>query len=289
MKIGVVIVNYNGEKFQNDCIRSILNSSYDDFLIFIVDNCSTDHSMEKLNEFNDERIIKIFEDENKGVAEGNNIGIKASIKHGCNATLLLNNDTEIQINTLEILAERLREYSVVTPEIRYWNSSKIWYLGGSFDKMRGRQKDWNIGKDISELTDIHNFTCSYAPSCCLAIKNDVFKKIGYIDEKYFLYYDDTDFCLRMSKAMIQIYVTRDTYIFHKVSLSTGDGSPMQTYYLTRNRLYFLDKYKRYFYVFTKSLLMINLKIKILLKYKNYLYIKKGILDYKNKVFYKYKE
>lgn len=79
-KLGIVIVNYNGAKFQNACVDSILQSDYDDFYLIVVDNGSTDESMKMLDKYDDDRIITIYNNVNLGVAAGNNIGIKKVLK-----------------------------------------------------------------------------------------------------------------------------------------------------------------------------------------------------------------
>lgn len=115
-------------------------------------------------------------------------------------------------------------------------TKKTWYFGGEISFALGRNKDWNLDAPNTGLD--HDIECDYAPTCCMAIDNDVFNKIGFMDEDYFLYYDDTDFCMRLRNAGIKILVTPDTLLYHKVSSSTGKKqSFVRVYYLNRNRLY----------------------------------------------------
>lgn len=157
---------------------------------------------------------------------------------GCQYTLLLNNDTEILKNTLSVIIEKLQCHKVVSPKILYWDTKKTWYFGGEISFALGRNKDWNLDAPNTGLD--HDIECDYAPTCCMAIDNDVFNKIGFMDEDYFLYYDDTDFCMRLRNAGIKILVTPDTLLYHKVSSSTGKKqSFVRVYYLNPQCLFYI--------------------------------------------------
>lgn len=279
IKVGIVIINYNGAKFQNECVASLLSSDYKNFVLIIVDNASTDNSLELLNEFDDERIIILKQNENCGVAKGNNIGIKKSIELNCSHTLLLNNDTVVQNDFLSKLLECNEK--IVSPKIYYYGSDIIWYAGGAFNKLKGisyhknyKVKDDNISK--SEY-------CDYAPTCCLLIKNNLFEEIGLMDEDYFLYYDDSDFCYRVKNEGYKIWLCSESLIYHKVSMSTGgDDSPVSIYYQNRNRIYFINKFKfglitKMFYYLTRYIKIFKSKIE---RTDEAYYIKLAMKDYK---------
>lgn len=92
--------------------------------------------------------------------------------------------------------------------------------------------------------------CSYAPTCFMLIRKEVFDKVGLMDEKYFAYYDDTDFVLRAGKAGYRIFYEPSLFILHKVSAIAGGESPFYIYYSNRNKIYFIRKnfrgFNRYF-------------------------------------------
>lgn len=277
--VGIVIVNFNGEKFQNECIDSILKSDFQDFKIIIVDNASTDRSVELLKIFNDERIILAKQNENFGVAKGNNIGIKVAIEIGCTHTLLLNNDTIVETDFLSKLLKCNED--VTASKIFFYNKSLLWYSGGAFSYLKGLSYHLNYEKE--DNSSIKSGYFEYAPTCCLLIKNSVFNKVGFMDEKYFLYLDDTDFCYRLKQNGYKIWLCVDSIIYHKVSLSTGgSGSPISTYYGNRNRLYFINKFKfgfmtKLFYYSTRYIKIIKSKIK---GTDEGYYIKLAMKDYK---------
>lgn len=276
--IGIVIVNYNGQKFQNDCIKCILNNTYDNYKIIIVDNASTDDSMKLLSDFNDDRIIKLFCDENYGVAKGNNIGIKKSMELGTDCTLLLNNDTIFDSNLLKEMVTGLEKNPVVTPKMYYKDSNKIWYAGGGFSKLKCNSQHYHFN-EIDKF-NYKNTLFDYAPTTCMLISNDVFNAVGLMDETYFMYCDDTDFCFRLNNNKIKILLLKDVAITHLVSQSSG-GSESKTfiYYSIRNKLYFMNKFKKHFF---RGFIWINFmlkKTKAIVKRNKYM--KMAIDDYKN--------
>lgn len=283
MLIGIVIVNYNGAKFQNECIRSILETGFSSLKIIVVDNGSTDGSMEMLDEFPEGSVDKIFCNENFGVAKGNNIGIERSVALGCTHTLLLNNDTVLPKDFFErFLGELSEEDLVAVPKIYFYDSDILWYAGGAFSKFKCNSyhmfyRERENGQKIPDR-------CDYAPTCCMLIENSVFEKVGMMDENYFLYFDDTDFCFRLKLAGIPVRLVKEAWIYHKVSLSTGgEDSKISVYYGNRNRFYFHKKYKKYFSplsgLFIRSTRLLKYWKGCLKKDNNRL-IKRAIKDFK---------
>lgn len=279
-KVGIVIVNYNGAKFQNECIASILESDYDNYSIIVVDNASTDNSVELLSEFKDDRLIVIRLEENCGVAKGNNVGIQKSLELGCTHSLLLNNDTVVEKSFLSSMLACGED--IVSPKIYYYGTNKIWYCGGKFQRIKGTAKHLNYR--IEDNGQLKSRYYEYAPTCCLLIKNEVFRNIGMIDENYFLYFDDTDFCYRAKLNGYKIWVDVNSVIYHKVGFSTGgDTSPVMVYYLNRNRFYYVNKFKlgfltKLFCYTSRRLKILESKIK---KTDDAYYIQLAINDYKN--------
>lgn len=281
--IGIVIVNFNGAKFQNECIESILKSTYQDFRIIVVDNGSTDDSMSQLSAFDDARIEPILVGENVGVAKGNNIGIERSLSDGCDASLILNNDTVLEPDMLEKLVKALEKDAAACPMIYYWSNPEVfWFCGGAFAAKKGLSL--HVGNDVKDTGQPLPDHCEYAPTCCLLVKNSVIKEIGMMDEAYFLYFDDADFAMRLKLAGRPIAMVRDAKLYHKVSMSTGGAtSKTVTYYMNRNRFYFLDKFKGQFSKMAKPYSYWTRKFKYwksLFTRSNDRLIKKAYRDYK---------
>jgi GT2 family glycosyltransferase len=246
-KIGLVTVLYKSDDVLEGFFRSISRQTYKDYILYLVDNSVNDFTnslVKKLTEtYPVTQCHHIKNSENVGVAAGNNIGARQSILDQCTHILLLNNDIEIDqdnvFNRLVYLCEERGE-TMVVPKIYYYGTQRLWMAGGYMDKWRAlgvhfgyKKKDrskYNIAKHIS-----------YAPTCFMIIAKQVFEKTGFIDEKYFAYYDDVDFVFRAAKNGFYIYYEPSISILHKVSSSAGTASPFYVYYSNRNKIYFIKK------------------------------------------------
>ena len=209
-KVCIVIVNYNGAKFQNDCLRTLFKMENQDFEIVIVDSGSTDNSV-KMAKDQFENITVLEQGDNVGVAKGNNIGIQYGISRGAEYTLLLNNDTEVDPKMLDELLKHADERTIVVPKIYYYDPSDVlWYGGGDF---------------VFEKGTVNHVGC---------------------DEKVFMYCDDTDFCVRLYDKGYKILYVPNSIVWHKVSSSSGGNkSKLGIYYMNRNQLYFMKKHKKH--------------------------------------------
>lgn len=276
-KIGIVTVLYNSEPVLEDFFRTLNEQTYKDFILYLVDNNSNDLSVSKGREYAgkvDFECKWLLQNENVGVAAGNNIGIKAALIDGCNYILLSNNDIVLQENTIEMLLDGMLSMnaSMAVPKIYYWdNPQKIWMAGGGFLWLqfatfhRGENElDTGLYNQQSEI--------EYAPTCFMLIDASLFSKVGFMDEQYFVYYDDTDFIWRTVKLGNEklVYIP-SSVLWHKVSSCTGGSlSDFTLYYMQRNHLYFALKYCRGFhFVFFCLYLIIHFCLR-----KIFLYTKK---------------
>jgi len=242
--VGIVIVNYNGKEYQNECIRSLYAMEYQDFEIIVVDSASSDDSVEMLRtEFPKVHILE--QKENVGVAVGNNIGICYSKKLGTKYTLLMNNDVELDTKMLSELIKKAIGKTVVVPKIYYYEPSNLlWFAGGELVWNRGSAIHIGIHEEDKGQYDDERYI-TYAPTCCMLIPNEVFERIGMIDEQVFMYYDDTDFCARMQEHNIPLLYVPSSKMWHKVSsASGGENSRTNVYYMFRNQLYYIKKHKK---------------------------------------------
>lgn len=247
LKVGVVTVTYNSEKVIEGFMRSMLAQTHENFIIYIIDNDSSDKTLGFISEqYKDSRIVVIPNKDNLGVAEGNNQGIRLSLEQLCDYVLLINNDTEFEDNLLnKLIGAQLenKKHEMVTTKIMFFDSpNTIWCAGGYFRKwMANICFHYGEGEnDNGQYNDIS--TIEYAPTCCLLIKPCVFKKIGLMDARYFVYYDDTDFCLRARANRIRLLYYPHISFYHKVSsLTEGKGSSFTTRYSTRNLILYIRK------------------------------------------------
>lgn len=282
-KVGIVIVNYNGEKYQNDALKSIYDSTFQDFEVIIVDSGSKDNSIALAKE-QFPQVHCLLQNENVGVAKGNNIGIRYAIEQlDTEYVLLLNNDIVMDPKNLEHLVAHADEKTITVPKIYYYEpNDMLWFAGGGMIWNRGEPIHFgNFETDHGQYDEMKPI--DYSPTCCMLIHRSVFQQVGYIDEDIFMYCDDTDFCTRVIAAHIKMLYLPQSIMWHKVSSSGGGmDSKVQVYYVVRNKLYYMRKYKdripfvAYLYTHTKFL------AKFLLSpvyKKNDKYILKAYLDF----------
>jgi GT2 family glycosyltransferase len=244
-KVGVVTVTFNSAKVLPDFLRCIAQQSHKDFLLYAVDNASTDDSIEILRAFPDERLRIIANSENKGVAEGNNQGIQAALESGCRSVLLINNDTEFGPEVMAQLLQALDDNRVdmCCPKMLYFDEpNRIWAAGGEFQPWFGyRVIHLGEGEMDSGQYDQGRLV-TYTPTCCVLIRKKVFDTIGLMDSRYFVYADDTDFMFRAMRRGLALWYFPECRLWHKVSsLTGGDSTPFAIRYMTRNRIYFYRK------------------------------------------------
>lgn len=246
-KIAVILVNYNGIKDTIECIESIKESDcYKDITIVVVDNASKNNEAEEIRrKFND--VVAIRSPDNGGFSEGNNFGIRYALDKGAEYITLLNNDTIVDKKMISTLMSRCQSDVVTAPQMLYYDEpNKTWYGGGRIDYWTGNAKHDYMNQIDSPMTER---TVTFATGCCMMIGATTLHKVGLLDESYFMYCEDTDFCIRLGQQAIKIKFVPTAKLWHKVSSSTGGSdSTFSTYYMTRNRLNYIKKYKKQFHI-----------------------------------------
>lgn len=241
-----VTVTYNGVGVWQPFYECLLAQNDANWMLVVVDNNSTDGIRDVLLAINDPRVTLILNTENLGVAAANNQGIKVAIHNDCDHICLINNDVEFNSDLLRNLRSKLEDLSVdaISPLIPFFDApDRVWYGGGSFSRKRGVMVVHDHeGAPLSAIGS-KPFITEYAPTCCVLFKRSVFEKIGLMDEKYFVYWDDTDFLWRMKQAGMRILVDPSVVLLHKVSSSTGGRlSDFTIRYVFRNQILFTRKF-----------------------------------------------
>jgi len=248
-KIGIVTVLYNSAPVLKDFFESLEKQTFKDFELFVIDNNSTDDSLIVAKELSRDVTFSITfspQESNWGVAKGNNIGIRLAIDAGCDYILLANNDIILDSNAIEYLLNGMEENnaSLAVSKIYYWNTdSIIWCAGGYFRMYDCSSCHFGFGKHDSPQYDVPQ-KVDYAPTCFMLIKSAIFEQVGFMDENYFVYYDDSDFVWRVTKKKLEtLFYIPNSVIWHKESFSTGGNrSNFSLYFLSRNRIYFAFKH-----------------------------------------------
>lgn len=246
-KIGLVTVLYNSNDVLDGFLKSVSSQTHTNYILYIIDNSPSSESDNLLNEllvrYDIESFVHIKNETNVGVAKANNQGIELSINDGTNYTILLNNDIEFyDVNLFETIVDRAiaDNESLVIPKILFFDSKKIWMAGGKFVMTKGLANHIGEGEEDNGKFDKEGYF-KYAPTCFMLINNKLFDEIGLMDEKYFVYYDDSDFVYRAYKKGYLVKYLPQIQILHKISSSTVAGSNFSIYYANRNRIYFIRK------------------------------------------------
>lgn len=241
MKISVILVNYNGKKYNDTCIRSVLdNTVKEQIQVVIVDNASTDGSLEVLRDTwgQNKQVHIIALEKNYGFSRANNEGIRWSMKQGIEHFLLLNNDTETEKDTVErMLSCHQKTRGIVVPKIYYADRRDIvWYAGGYFTPVILKAVQRGLNQPDRKQFD-QSEECGFANGCAMLLSKEIVDRIGYLDERFFLYYEDTEYSIRAVRSQISIWYCAEAVVYHKVNGSTaGNEKPANAYYITRNWL-----------------------------------------------------
>jgi GT2 family glycosyltransferase len=234
-KVSIISINYNGAAVTCELLESLKKVTYPDFEVIVVDNASKENPD---SIYNNHPWIKFISSEvNLGFAGGNNLGLNAATG---DYFLLLNNDTEVDPGFLEPIVQLMendKTIGVASPKIIFHHSHGIIQFAGfnPINPYTGRGTSIGFGqKDIGQYNASHE--TSRAHGAAMMISRRAVEKVGLMADLFFLYYEEMDYCERIKKAGFSIWYEAGSTIYHKESMSTGKGSTLKTYYLTRNRL-----------------------------------------------------
>ena len=236
-KVTVVVLNYNQLSETSKCLKSLGALSYPSFDMIVVDNGSRENPQEVLKD-HFQKVHWILLRENVGFAAGCNQGIGWALSHGAEAILLLNNDTRVSADLLDKMVESAfldpRTGVVGGVVYRAENLDRPFLAGMRFDFFRARI--------VRLLPKKKKETVPSVSGSCLLVKKEVFEKIGLLDERFFIYFEETDFCYRAREADFGVLYDPRVTIQHEEGLTFGRESATTRYFHTRNRLLFISKH-----------------------------------------------
>lgn len=261
IKVGIVILTWNRGGDTVSLLKSLdkIRTPKDvETSIVVVDNASTDDSLVLLNKLTTPVFRIVSNEANLGYVGGNNVGIKIALENKCDWVMVINNDTLVD---RDLLAEMLntaltdKKIGIVSPKIYFapgFEFHKDRYPKGVLGKVvwsAGGEMDWancfgkNTGIDDVDRGQFETTKeIDFATGACLLIQSSVFEKNGYFNEDYYLYFEDVEFSYRVQAAGFKILYSPKGSIWHKVAQSSGVGSHLNDYFITRNRLQFGMRY-----------------------------------------------
>lgn len=265
MKLGFVTVNYHSDQDTLELIEQLAKCEIpkgNSLVLCVVDNDRSEELKKKLAKY--KFATYLDSPGNIGFAAGNNVGLKKCIEDEIDIVVMINNDTLVPKDLVKkILASPITDEEVGVVggliyfakgfefEDRYKKDELgkvVWYAGGKYDwdNVYGSHVDVN---EVDRGQYINVKETDFVTGCLFITKSEVLKKVGLFDERYCLYFEDSDLGMRISKAGYKKIFDPNIKIWHKVAQSSGIGSPLNDYFLTRNRLLFGSTYASYRTIF----------------------------------------
>ena len=244
IEVSVITINYNG--LEDTCALIETIPFNENMEVIVVDNASNNQEADIIAKRYP--LVKVIKSErNLGFAGGNNLGIQAALGK---YLFLVNNDTVFKDFNVQALIDRMEsspEIGIVCPKIRFaWGRNPIQFTGYTpLSKVTVRNRAIGFGEDDHGQYDAALLT-PYAHGAAMLIRRDAIEKVGLMPECFFLYYEELDWSMMFTRAGYQIWYEPKCTIYHKESQSTGQNSPLRTYYLTRNRLLLVRRNPREF-------------------------------------------
>lgn len=245
-KVFIITVNWNSFAVLSECLDSLRALDYGNFSTVVVDNGSTDNSVSQLRAGYPE-IVLIEAKVNLGLTGANNIGMRYALEHGAEYCLILNNDTVVDRSLLRELlkaSEESPDAAVFAPKIYYFlEPTRIWWGRSIWDKRKCRFINNDFHRYDHETDARRVEDIDFANGCALFVKASVIQEIGLMDERFFIYFEEIDWCSRIKKAGFRILFVPDAKLWHKVAASSGGrGSAATAYYEMRNQLLWAKKH-----------------------------------------------
>jgi len=238
--VAIILLNYKNIDDSIECLESIRNISYDNYKVIIIDNASRDGSYEKLQELYPQHIIKEALD-NRGYAAGNNIGIKIALDNKADYVCIVNNDIIVEKDFLNVLVEYMENHinvGIIGPKICAYNDhSIIQSTGASVNLNRGVVSIINGNYNADTISN-NPINCDYVCGACMLVRTNVIRQIGLIPEVYFLFFEETEWCLKAKKEGYDVICLPTSCIYHKGSASVNKIEGLSFYYMSRNLVLF---------------------------------------------------
>ena len=242
--ISIILVSYRGKDDTLECLELLSHLTYPAYDVFVVDQNSNDGLPAAVREQYPEAHV-IENPVNNGFAGGNNVGLEAALGRETDYLFLLNNDTVVDPGLLEplvALAAGDPKIGVVGPKILYHGQPEtVWATGGAVD---WRGTSTLLDEGTADAPGGQARDVDFVVGCALMIKRPVLAQIGLLDERYFIYYEESDLCARVRAAGYRVVYQPAARLWHKVSRTFGQSSEFTLYYMRRNVLLYLSLHGR---------------------------------------------
>jgi hypothetical protein len=241
--VGVIVLCYNGIELTLECIHSLLNQEYSAYQIYVVDNASTDGTVEIIrSRFPQIRIISTGA--NLGYCAGNNAGMALALKDHSDLVFLVNNDTRLDPGCISALVAALADHpqsGAIGPMVYTWDNRQcISSAGGKIDWLHADAI--NEGAGEMDHGQFPRRKVDYINGCGIMVTKTAVERAGMLDASYFMYWEETDWCQRIKRAGFDLWFEPAAKMEHKAPIVSGELGPATIYYMTRNRIRFFARH-----------------------------------------------
>jgi GT2 family glycosyltransferase len=241
LRLLVIVLCHDGIELTLECLRSLEHQAGGPYWVLVVDSASQDRTAEIVRrEFPGVEVIR--SEENVGYAAGNNIGLRYGVDKGAGLFLLLNNDTLLERDCLKSLLTSAMSHpqaGMLGPMVYTWGE-------GLTISSAGGRIDWdhadavNIGAGEADKGQYGSRPVDFLNGCGLLVTREAVEKAGLLDDRYFMYWEETDWCTRVRRAGLELRFEPRARMRHKAPIRPIDLGPLPLYYMTRNRLLFFS-------------------------------------------------
>lgn len=242
--VSIIVLNWNGKHHLKECLDSLLSLDYPKYKVVVVDNASEDGSVDFLKSHYPD-IYLIRNEKNLGFAEGNNVGIRFALSQGAEYVVLLNNDTCVEPDFLTHLIQRgeeEKEIGVLGGKVLMYFDPRIINSTGVNLNQFAYGWDRDFGEEALRVNRERGEVLAVTGSL-IAIKREIFEKIGLLDSKYFAYYEDVDFCIRVWKdTPFKVEYVPEAVIYHKFSASVSEEPYFKKNLMFKNQYRIFSKH-----------------------------------------------
>lgn len=247
MRVTIVVLNWNNAADTLECLKSLAALDDPGCDVLVVDNGSTDDSSARIRA-GFPGIPLLETGANLGYAGGNNAGIHRALAAGAEAVCILNNDVTVESGFLDLLLAALQsgpDVGIVTPLVaEQSDAGRVWALGSAVNRRTAEVSRVHAGEAMAQWRGREPFEVEIASGAAMLVKAEVFERVGLLDESFFLYYEESDWCLTVRQAGYRILAVPASVVRHKISAALGTTSPAIDYYMLRNHLRFIGRHWR---------------------------------------------
>lgn len=244
-RASVIVLHYKHYAHTRECLKSLRESTYGNLDVIVIDNDSQDGAFATMqHEFPEVRAMQMTR--NLGFAGGVNVGLKAALAAGADLLMLLNNDAIVAPDCIEKLIAGLRQYTqigILSPKFIRPGTGRLAAVGFRVTAYDVQPVGWNM-HDASVPNDDAPQMFDAVSGGAMLIRRDVIERIGCLDERFFFYFEDTDFCVRARQAGFDAAYLPAAVVYHSVSEGTKDSPGLADFYLGRSRQIYFRKHLR---------------------------------------------